>query len=680
VAAPSDALQTKYVTDFLNNLIREDKTPGQETAIVLTDENLLSPLLYSIPEAVEKINITMGFPLRQSTAYTLLERLIELQRHTTRRGDRTLFYHSDVTGLLGQPHLRRAAGEAAEAHARAIVAERQIYVPAERFADDPWLAAVFTPVSGWEALCDYLTGLLSRLGNEATDDPQEMTPAFFALIIDRIYQLQNTLRECALEITDRVLLSLLRKMLQPVRVPYEGEPLEGVQIMGILETRNLDFENVVILSVNDDTFPGNLSGALSFIPYNLRLAYGLPTPQHHEGVYGYYFYRLIQRARRVHLVYSVKTDERKTGEPSRYIYQLDYESPHAVLHREMALNIRFPQKGDLAVQKDESVIAALREFLGDEGSRRISPSLFYSYVECPLKFYYQAVGRLREAEELAEEVDLPMFGNIFHKAAELLYGSLTQTEDAENELQAVLKQSLIDQAVEQAVISEYFKGEKRITPADFGGNLTLVADIVRRYLKTCLLAYDASHGPFQVKAVEHWIDSSIDIPIDGQQEKVRLGGKIDRLDALDDDTLRVVDYKTGGHKGAGGGIGTLFEFKSLDALFSPVHALRNAAALQTLFYSYMCHRETGHEVVPALYFVRFMNRADYSPSLLDVETDQNGRKQSAEEVLRVSDYAEEFRERVTEKLNELFDPATPFTPCQDLKTCVPCPFRELCNR
>jgi len=673
VAAPSDAMQAKYVTTFLNDLATEiGTTPAQETAIVLTDENLLSPVLYSIPDAVEKVNITMGYPLRQTPAYTLLERLIELQQHKKTKGSGTVFYHSDVTGLLHQPHIQRIAGTSATTHANDIIAKRQIYVPSTRFVGDELLAGIFRPVSGWEALCDYLTDILPRLGKRLPDDPGDMQAEFFTLIIDHIYQLQNTLGECQLEgITDSVLLSLLRKMLQQVRVPYEGEPLEGIQVMGILETRNLDFENVLILSVNDDTFPGNLSGSTSFIPFNLRLAYGLPTPQHHEGVYGYYFYRLLQRAKKIHLVYSVKTDEKKSGEPSRYIYQLDYASPHPVVHREMPLNIHFPPKPVLEIQKDDTVMATLNEYL-EGGTRKISPSLFYSYIECPLKFYYQTVARLREEEDLNEEVDLPMFGNIFHKAAEIIYDSLKGLPDASARLKEIRNTPAIDEAVNQAVVSEYFKGDKNTTPADFGGNLTLVADVVRKYLNTCLLDFDSRNGGFAVEAVEYR-DVSALIPIwtGEEQKKIQLGGIIDRLDRLDDDTLRVVDYKTGQRKS---------EFKGLDALFSPVHADRNPAALQTLFYSWMLYKTTAHEIVPSLYYIRFMNQPDYSPFLVEVLTDEKGKRTSSQEVFRVSDYAPELTGHLTRKLTELYDPSIPFSPCDDLKTCVYCAYKQICNR
>lgn len=672
VAAPSDAMQAKYAATFLNDLAaRTGQAPDKETAIVLTDENLLSPVLYSIPDTVGKINVTMGYPLRQTPAYTLLERLVELQQHKKTKGGGTVFYHSDVTGLLHQPYIQQVAGAAASAHANDITAKRQIYVPEKRFAGDETLSLIFRPVTGWEALCDYLTDTLARLGRYLPGEAGDMQAEFFTLIIDHIYQLQNTLRDCRLEITDGVLLSLLRKILQQTRVPYEGEPLEGIQVMGILETRNLDFENVLILSVNDDTFPGNLSGSTSFIPFNLRLAYGLPTPQHHEGVYGYYFYRLIQRARRVHLVYSVKSDEKKTGEPSRYIYQLDYESPHEVVHREMPLNIHFPPKPALEIPKDDAVMAVLNDYL-DGGTRKISPSLFYSYVECPLKFYYQAVARLREEEELDEAVDLPMFGNIFHKAAETIYDSLRDDADASARLKELKGSPVVDKAVDRAVISEYFKDEKNITRADFGGNLTLVADIVRRYLNTCLLHFDAENGPFAVQATEYReVSALLPIEVSGTRQNVRLGGIIDRLDQLDSDTLRVVDYKTGQRKS---------EFKGLDALFSPVHADRNPAALQTLFYSWMLYRQTAHEVVPSLYYIRFMNQPDYSPLLTEVDTDERGKRVGSREVLRISDCAPELAERLTGKLTELFDRTVAFAPCEDAKTCSYCPYRTICAR
>jgi hypothetical protein len=223
--------------------------------------------------------------------------------------------------------------------------------------------------------------------------------------------------------------------------------------------------------------------------------------------------------------------------------------------------------------------------------------------------------------------------------------------------------------VDAAVIAAYFRDDPHVTPADFGGNLTLVADIVRRYLRACLLPFYAAHGPFSVVETE---DRSVSMEIAVGEKKVRLGGVIDRVDRLDNDTLRVVDYKTGSLRN---------EFRGLDALFSPVHADRNPAALQALFYAWMLYRTTGNEVVPALYYIRSLNKPDYSPLLSEVETGGDyHRKISSRQVPRVSDHAPALAERIVEKLTELYDPTLPFTPCDDLKTCEYCPYKLVCGR
>ncbi len=674
VAAPSEAMQCKYVADFLRQVEADGRPAGKETAVVLTDENLLMPVLYAIPDEVAAVNITMGYPLRQTPAYTFLERLAELQRRKRERGGRTAFYHSDVTGLLMHPYIAGVEPEAARRLAAETIRRGQISLREDFFAENETLASIFRGVDGWDALCDYLTGVLASVGGRLRlEDRAENARQreFFALMIDRIGKLQNSLRACGLDISDAILLSLLRKMLQNTRIPYEGEPLEGLQVMGILETRNLDFENVLILSVNEDTFPGNLSGSNSFIPYTLRYAYGLPTPQHHEGVYGYYFYRLLQRARRVHLVYSVKADDKHTGEPSRYIYQLDYESPHTVAHRNLQLNVRFTPTAPVVVEKSGEIQAQLDEFLKDETPRLLTPSDFYAYIECSLKFYFQAIARMRAPEEITEEVDGAMFGTLFHKAAELIYKALIGDANPAPRIAAILKGKQIEDAVDEAVRTEFFKGDTAVSEEDFGGNLSLVRDIVAHYLRG-VLAYDARRGGFAVDKVEKWVGAPFEFFVNGQSCRVRLGGKVDRIDSLDSGPIRVVDYKTGvSHP----------EFPGLDALFSHRHGDRNPAALQTLVYALALHAETGREVVPALYYVRSMQGAaaeNYSPLLVDTQPPGGEKQKKAVEAF--SDYHSTLTERLRATLGELFDPAVAFAPCEDLTTCGYCPYRSICNR
>ena len=352
VSAPSDSMQCKYVHEFLSGLIERGIRPGKQTAIVLTDESLLLPVLYSIPEQIEQVNVTMGYPLRQTMAYSFVERLVELQsRRKPGRDGEPMYYHSDVTGLLLHPYVR-ACDPAVAGLAAEILRRQSVYVRrtcssglgdrsavragrlmAGAFRIYPRLAVAGDPACRVGRRCPAAEGVF--FGDSSTGSRR----------------LENSLAGSGLEVTTPVFASLLRKMLQDVRIPYEGEPLSGVQIMGILETRNLDFEHVLVLSVNDDTFPGNRAVASSFIPYNLRYAYGLPTPQHHEGVYAYDSYRLLQRVETVHLAYCSRSDDKRTGEPSRYVYQLEYESPHRPLRRAIRLGVNLTKTEPVSASK-----------------------------------------------------------------------------------------------------------------------------------------------------------------------------------------------------------------------------------------------------------------------------------------------------------------------------------------
>lgn len=660
VSSPSDSLQCKYVHTFLQGLLDRGLNPDKETAIVLTDESLLLPVLSSIPEGIGAVNVTMGYPLRQTTAYSFVERLIELQGRKRVRGDQVQFYHSDVVGLLGHPYMLEQHEQEASEVMAAVRKSQLVYVPSDRFHIPGLVQRIFSPVEGWQALAAYLREILSQVGAlpSAAED-RARRREFFSVMIDRLIQIETALLDSGLEITEAVFSSLLRKILQQVRVPYQGEPLAGIQIMGILETRNLDFENVLLLSVNDDTFPGNRAVTSSFVPHNLRLAYGLPTPLHHEGVYAYYFYRLLQRARVVHMAYCSRSDERRTGEPSRYIYQLQYESPHEVRLRDIPLNVNLAQPRPLSIPKTGSVQTALQAYLG-EGGATLSPTSFYQYVECPLKFYFRSVARLRVEEEISEEIDLPMFGTLLHKAMEILYTPLLGVKDPAERIAALAGSKAVDGAVAQALREEYFR-EESASEAEYTGNVLLVSDIVRRYIDRAILPYDASLSGYTVEALEKPVHASFAFASGTGTLSMRFGGMSDRIDRIGGGMLRVVDYKTG--KPAK-------PFADIDALFSSEQASRRPAAFQTLLYAMMIARMTGEDVQPVLYYVREMNQPGYSPLLVEKNTP----------VLRYSAYREAFEERLAGALRELFDLSVPFAQCGDTHTCRYCDFREICQR
>ena len=662
VAAVSNAVQCKAAAGILRELAAAGPL-DKRTAVVLTDENLLLPLLYALPPEAGRVNVTMGYPLRTSLAYTFIERLVELQNHRRRKGEGWSFYHADVVGILSHPYVSECDSALTRRMQEEIVRERRISIDAAWLSRNDLLSGIFTAAVTWHDLSDWLLRVIAsvvRIPYEGADARQRVE--FLAVIAEEITKLRNSLDECDIELTSEIYVSLLRRHLQTLRIPYEGEPLEGLQVMGILETRNLDFENVILLSMNDDNFPGNHMAQASFIPYNLRSAYGLPTPEHHEGVYAYYFYRLLQRARRVWMLYCSHADDKSTGEPSRYIYQLDYESGFPLHKVEVGVDVNLARTEPIEVAKDEAVMRRLERFTDPDSKATLSPTAFCRYVACPLRFYFHSVARLETDDEIAEEVDAPMFGTILHAALQKLYTPLVGEHHPGGTLQALLRTGRVAESVE-ASINENYLNDPQATSDDYTGNLLLVRDIVIRYLRGGVMPYDAAHDGFTVQGLEEEVAYGLDFVAAGRTLRMKFAGIADRIDRLDDGTLRVVDYKTGTPHLEFAGIGNLFHGEGKQRLPN---------ILQTLLYAMMLYRTRGLDAEPTLYYVRAMHRSDYDPTLLDAELGVRGGRYTL--------YAERFEELVRATLAEMYDPAIPFRQCADADTCRFCDFNLICKR
>ena len=663
VAAVSNAVQCKHAAAILRELAARGPL-DKRTAVVLTDENLLLPLLYALPPEIGKVNVTMGYPLRASLAYTFVERLVELQAHRRTKGAGCTFYHADAVGILAHPYVADSDARETRAMQDEIVRERRISVDAAWLGRNDLLRMIFSPAAAWRELSDWLLRVVAAVARTPYEgDDRRQRVEFLAVISEEISKLRNSLDECDIELTTEVYTSLLRRHLQTVRIPYEGEPLEGVQVMGILETRNLDFRNVILLSMNDDNFPGSVVTGTSFIPYNLRAAYALPTPEHHEGVYAYYFYRLLQRAENVRMLYCAHADDKTTGEQSRYIYQLEYETPFEILRREVGIDVNRMETPPIEVPKQGETAEKLARFLAPDDPVRLSPTAFFRYVACPLRFYFHSVARLEPDDEISEEVDAPMFGTILHAALQRLYAPFVGKTGCGEALRALTRSSEVEKAV-VAAINENYLQDVEATVEDYSGNLLLVKDIVIRYIRGGVLPYDAAHDDFTVEGLEERIGQEFAFESAGKSLRVVFGGLADRIDRLPDGTLRVVDYKTGEPH---------LDFQGVEALFRGEAKQRQSNILQTLLYSMMLFHSRGVDAEPTLYYVRAMHRDDYSSRLVDRELGRTG--------VRYSEYREPFERLLRETLAEMFDPAIPFRQCEDAEhTCRYCDFREICKR
>ena len=658
VSTVSNVLQCKYAAGVLSELSQHGPL-GKETAIVLTDENLLEPLMYSLPEECGRVNVTMGYPLMLTPACSFVERLLDLQSHSRTREGEAVFYHADVTGLLLHPYIAddpestRAAAE--------IRRNRHIMVPSSLLGADELLSAIFRRVENPMQLSEYLLDAVSAVAKMPCDDDSEgRKTEFLAVLAENIAKLGNSVAGCGVEISLPTYASLLRRHLRTVRIPFEGEPLEGVQIMGILETRNLDFRNVILLSMDDSNFPGNRLTQSSFIPPNLRLAYGMPTAEHHEGVYAYYFYRLVQRCENLYAVYCSHADDKSTGEPSRYIRQLEYESGFDIRKVEAGVDVNLFENGDMEILKKGRAAEVLQRYLQTDEPQTLSPTAFSRYIECPLKFWYRYIARVSPEDEVSDTVDNRIFGNIFHRAAQNIYSRLEGRFHAGAELTAAL--SSADDEVVKAINSEYLHDEDA-DPNGYEGDLALIRGLLTGCLQN-VLRYDAARDGFAVQALESSVHCDFRFATaEGGEARVRFEGDSDRIDLLEDGTIRIIDYKTGK---------TELDFRNIEQLIAGTGGRHNVNAIKTIMYAMMMHRSTGADVLPALYYVRAMGDETYSPLLTRRDADATGELYSV--------YGAEFEAEISRLLKELFDFSTPFRSCSDPKTCTYCDYRAVCNR
>lgn len=676
----SNVAQCQYVVNILEEIASKNGgVLDKDTAVVLTDENLLMPLLYALPEkfkvkreirsggVVERplINVTMGYPLRNSLAYSFVERLLELQKHARKdaSGDDT-FYYVDVEGLLTHPYIATSSSSQFAKIRAEIVKQRLFQVPVSMVAKTPLLKQIFRKTAGWKELSDYLLEVIDAVSFE-TDGGDEgaYSSEFLGLISSALTKLRNVVEQCDIEISDAIYCSLVRRHLQAERVPFTGEPLQGLQIMGILETRNLDFKNVIVLSMTDDNFPGNKASDKSFLPYGLRYGFEIPTAEHHEGVYAYYFYRLAERAENLYLLYSSAADDKSTGEPSRYIRQLEYETDLDINYSNIGVEVSLSERDTISVYKSDEIFEKLLRFTRNKA---LSPTAFSTYVKCPLRFYFNVVELLRPEDELDEAMDNMTFGNIFHEAADMLYSQITGDDNPALRLSEFRERGEVERCVDAAIAKVYFGREGEPLP-ELGGELLIIRNIVREYLGSNLLNYDIRNSEFVVSETESNVQMSMPIEVGGEKFDVKLGGRADRIDSLNNGMLRVIDYKTGKPR---------LNFNGVEALFygDPIVTNRESNIINTLLYSMMLQHDRGRDVRPELYYVGSMVRDDYSPQFVEV-VDRKSRKLDS-----YSEVAEEFEQLVYDTLCEMFDREEPFMQCDDESACKYCDYAAVCGR
>lgn len=644
IKSPSKSLEAKYVWDFLSQCHekaqQQGRTLGPETAIVLTDESLLMPILYSIPSFIEHFNVTAGYELRLTQTYTLLETIISLQ--TNGNGE---FYYKDVDKLLSNSLIIKTIDKEEYKTLRSSLSSNVIYYKKEDFEGKGYAEELFVKHSGWKNICSYLLKIINRVSIAAMRDSNIIRESLFRTysVIDSLAELIGSL---GIEINDKILFSLLRKHLRKERISFEGEPLMGIQVMGILESRTLDFENVLILSVEEDNFPSKSIGA-SFIPSNLRHGYGLPTAHHHQSIYSYYFYRLIQRAKRVDVSYVSVGDDTSTGEPTRYIHQLVYANNHRINDLTLSIDLSLTDSDDIRVEKTGEVL----DFVNDirEGKRVLSASAFHNYVECPLRYYYAKIEKIHEDDDRELEVDGLAIGNFIHYSLEEIYKpfiglSHEETIDKLAHIGDDYIMSLVDNHI-SVWAKDMFE--------------TLKTDL--HFAKKTILKHIRNVITYDLKRADGFMVIAVESEIKGEIGGYKFYGEIDRIDQLPSGTHMIIDYKSGSIK----------KVDDIENIFNTDEEFNSKPHMQALIYSSIYSKTKGGEVVPALYYSANMAGEEYSP-LLKIK--------SIGEIGSYSPVAVRFEEELIKKLNEMTDIDIPFYQCNKGGTkCEYCRFVDICE-
>ena len=656
VSVPSSTGQAKRLPEVLQS-IAERESEGNvssmkltECAIILPDETLLSSVLNSIPDEVEDINVTMGLPMTGSILYSMMSDISAIQLHAVNRKGEWYFYHKQVWDLFANDLFRKAADPQTMEIVSKVKAEASYYISRKTLSGTPLLDVVFNPVitdpklasvEQIKAFGDYQNMVLTTVASAVTADSGLDLELEYA---KEYYRYVNVLKEIDLEVQPMTYARLLGQLLGAVSVPFRGEPLKGLQIMGPLETRALDFRNVVILSANEGVFPRrNVSS--SFVPPELRKGFGLPTYEYQDAVWAYYFYRMISRAERVWMFTDTRTEGLKSGEESRYIKQLEY-------HFNIPVN-RYVVRFDKMKTAQVEDIVKTADDVQKIKSTVLSATTLQNYLSCPAKFYYGTVKELKAEEEVAESLDYGMFGTVYHETMRSIYSSDRMTgKDIESWLG---RGEEIKDRIKSLIIEE-------LNIMEVTGRNLVVTDVILKYvMKTLRRDLEL----LQRENVEFFEVLGREVRVSGEFEGQKLKGFIDRLDSFHPGQVRVVDYKTGKVLDDDEKITDDNAEAIADKIFAEDIKERPKIALQFFIYDLLVQ---DHPLAKG----RQIYNCVYSTARLFKEPPMN--------VPRNEKFFEAVSHRLGETLQEMYSLDVPFRRTKDEKVCEYCDFKMICGR
>ena len=674
IGIPSGIGQAKHVYNILNDLCKEGDMDAEEalrTAVILPNEHLLIPVLNAIPEQIKRINVTMGYPLAGTPIASLMEFILALQKNVRYVNRQPTFYFRDVLPILNHRYVTVTSPVIITQLVKDIVENNKIHIAYTELNKTPLLSILFTPITTVESFSDYLIQVLQVLNKmmtnkteeeeeeETTQRTNDIEQEFIFHYFATVNRMKEVIQEANIEMKIETYFRLLKRMTETITIPFKGEPLSGLQIMGVLETRALDFDRIIILSMNEGIFPLK-KAANSFIPYNLRRGFGLPTYEHQDSVWAYHFYRLIYRANHISLLYDTRNNGLQTGEVSRFVHQLRYHYEEPIQNKLIVYNVASSKTPALQINKTEAVMAQLATYQ-QGGKRMISASAINTYLDCPLKFYFSVLEGLQEEKEVSETIESDVFGSILHKVMEMLYKPLCGKLVTADLLKIIRQDKItLSATINQAFAEVFFKTD---TVRPLTGQNYLIGEMIRKYVEK-IIERDSKLTPFYYLESERKIKKTITLT---DKREIQLKGIIDRVDKVGN-TIRIIDYKSGS--------GTTL-FSTIENLFNKEEKERSKAVMQVFLYAWMYGvTSTENTLQPGIYYMRSLFSHTFNPGIFQ-RTEKRGKN---EQVLDFADYYTEFEAGLRNCLDEIFGKETPFVQTKNTKNCSYCPFKTICGR
>lgn len=642
----------------------------EDIVVVLPQEHMLFPVLNVIPDAVDALNVTMGYPLKDTPLYGLLESAIELQESTHLSPENGLsFYFKTALDILNHPYLYQKERKPTEDLVRSMRKKNKIRIFQKEILalQSTLLNGIFRQVQTADDICTYLSEVLSALSHHVIErfGLEKEYLFHFNVMLSR---LDEILRKQPGGIDLKTFKSLFSKAARSVKIPFSGDPVEGLQIMGVLETRNLDFKHVFMLNMNEDIFPAaDRSG--SFIPYRIRKAFDLPTFETQNAIYAYLFYRLLHAPEQVSYYYNMYADFGLSGEVSRFIRQLELESGLHVKHRKLSNTTQISESQPILVETTQEVLKKLDMYtpeVSPSQQKCLSASALNTYLTCKLQFYFKYVLRLFSNNEISEDLDARLFGNVLHYSMEFLYKTVMKEKGSRliHDTDFVHLEASVDGAINKGFREVFGQEDKK--SFTYQGRNVVMRNLIRKFVLK-VLEMDKAYAPFEMVSMEKEdkYECYLSVSTALGEKRVRLSAEIDRVDKKGD-TVRVLDYKTGRD---------VKEVNSVSALFVETKKSDSGgrkAGFQTFFYALLYANKYGREgtIVPGLINIRdlFTENFDYRIRL------------NKDPLTNAAYYLPEFENHLKDLLKEIWDLDTPFSQTEDLDNCKYCDFNKICNR